>query len=362
MCQAFSDAGHEVVLAATEASACRDVAAYYGLRGGFDIFLKRIPTLLSGRVSRKLYVRDLLVSLHHRTQLRRFRPDLIYSRLTVGELLLVPSDIPIVYEMHSLGPLAKRGFRQWLFRWLVANKRFGRIIVTTHALATELRAKLPGTEIVVARLSADTPLTVDPEQLLSFKAEHLQGQGFRHHVGYTGYLDTVGLRGTEVICQCAAHMPEAAFHIVGGQPEIVQHWKGYAEQFNAHRNIFFYGHRNPGEMPFFLNCFDVVLAPLQHIPTQEAPTGAGMSPLKIPQYMAYRKAIVASDIPAHREVLDDGRTAVLVAPADIAAWVVAISDLLKAPVKRQMLGDSAYRDYSEGFTAEGRVKTILRGL
>ena len=98
------------------------------------------------------------------------------------------------------------------------------------------------------------------------------------------------------------------------------------------------------------------------MPTQEAPTGAGMSPLKIPQYMAYRKAIVASDIPAHREVLEDGRTATLVAPTDVAAWVLAISDLLKEPLKRQMLGDYAYRDYSEGFTSEGRVKTILCGL
>ena len=45
--------------------------------------------------------------------------------------------------------------------------------------------------------------------------------------------------------------------------------------------IFFYGYKNPSMMPYFLNCFNVVLAPLQYRPEARAPLGANMSPLKL---------------------------------------------------------------------------------
>lgn len=117
-------------------------------------------------------------------------------------------------------------------------------------------------------------------------------------------------------------------HIVGGEPEIDDYWRGYSEQYKKNTNIFFYGYRNPNEMPSFLNCFDVALVPLQYCPSTRAPIGENMSSLKLPQYMSYGKAIVESDIPAHRECLISNETALLVTHDSIEEWVMAINTLL----------------------------------
>ena len=125
---------------------------------------------------------------------------------------------------------------------------------------------------------------MDNDALKLFRERNLKGVNFKHHVGYTGYLDTIGLRGTDLICRVASSMPKVAFHIVGGEQVVVDYWKGYAEQFNKNDNIYLYGYRKPSDMPSFLSCFDLVLAPLQLKVSNSAPTGMNMSPLKLPQY------------------------------------------------------------------------------
>lgn len=87
-----------------------------------------------------------------------------------------------------------------------------------------------------------------------------------------------------------------------------------------------------------------------------------MSPLKVPQYMSYGKAIVASDLPSHQEVLKDGETAVLVPPGDVGAWVAAIRSLLQDDKLRAVLGENARKHYWEEFAPEVRVRRILDGI
>jgi glycosyltransferase involved in cell wall biosynthesis len=188
------------------------------------------------------------------------------------------------------------------------------------------------------------------------------GTHFKHHVGYTGYLDNYGLRGTDIICKVAAQTPEAAFHIVGGAPDIVKHWQRFSEQYNQYDNIFFYGYRNPEEMPYFLSCFDVVLAPLQFRPLLRAPTGQNMSPLKLPQYMGYEKAIVASDIPSHQEVLKNNHNAILVPCDDVSRWSEAINNLLEDQDLRMIMGANAKDAYYSEFTPQLRVERILENI
>lgn len=363
MCQGFADRGHEVVLTGVAPSTNRpDPITYYGLRGGFKVFRYPFNRVVDNRITRRLQLPGLMLAWKTRHLPATINPDLVYSRLTLVELVLVPRNMPIVYEMHSLGYLGKSFLQNFLFRLLVQLKNFRRIIVTTNTLADILKKELPDIEVVVARLSAEPPVSVDPDKIETFRKNQLQGHGFKHHAGYTGYLDTVGLRGTEIICKTAAQMPDTAFHIVGGASDIVAHWKKYASNYKHHDNIFFYGYRNPAEMPLFLNCFNVVLSPLQFRPSNCAPAGQGMSPLKIPQYMGYAKAIVASDIPAHREILKHNETALLVPADGVSEWVEAITFFLENPEKRAEMGQKARQHYKSEFTPQIRVKRILGSI
>lgn len=363
MCQAFADAGHEVVLTGVAASDIdSDPIAYYGLKGGFTVIRYKLNNLLGNPVSQLLQLSGLMLARKARKSLKHFQPDIVYSRLTLTELSLAPRNVPIVYEMHSFGHLRQSFLQRCLFRLLIKRKNFRRIIVTSESLSSMLKKDLPGIEVIVARLSAEPPVSVNSDMMENFRKQQFRGPDFKHHVGYTGYLDNIGLRGTDIICKTAQHMPDTAFHIVGGAPDIVGYWVKYARNFNRHRNIFFYGFRNPSEIPFFLNSFDVALAPLQFRPSYQAPNGRGMSPLKIPQYMGYGKAIVASDIPAHREILRHKQNAWLVTAGDENAWAKGIDFLLSNPAKRDALGKAARAQYESEFTPKKRVKLILDGI
>ena len=363
VCQALHDAGHEVLLSAVSPTppADEDVSAYYGLKGGFEVHREYLSPRVYNAVTRTTLTDGLVYGWRTRELLKRFAPDYLYSRLTVSELTFVPSSLPIIYEMHSLGPLGGSRLESTAFRSLVRHKNFRRIIVTTDALKNLLAKEFPSTEIVVARLSAEPPIEISAAQTAAFRGEELRST-FRHNVGYTGYLDTINVRGTDIICQIAARMPDVGFHIVGGDETAVEHWRRYAAQWNKHGNIALYGYRNPSEIPLFLSCLDVVLSPLQFRPKKRAPLGRNMSPLKIPQYMAYGKAIVASKLNAHLEILEDGKTGFLVEHDDVAAWVTAITRLLESPTLRASFGAAARAIYESEFTPARRVAKILDGL
>lgn len=363
MCQAFTDNGHDVVITGiASAKSSLDPMEYYGLRGGFHIERFNLGSLCNNKITRQFLIPGFALAGKTTRVIKEFKPDIIYSRLTITELAFVPSDIPILYEMHSLGPLGGSFIQRNAFKSIVKKKHLKRFVVTTNYLAELLKSEFPDIEVVVARLSAEPPVDISKVALDVFKADHLQGQEFKWHTGYTGYLDTVGLRGTDIIIRAAEQMPDVAFHIVGGSPEVVEYWKKFAENYNQHGNIFFYKHRNPSEIPFFLACFDVALAPLQYRPCKRAPSGQGMSPLKIPQYMGFGKAIVASDIRAHKEILRHEENALLVASDNIFEWVKAINRLLKDESLRRHIQGRAQENYYSEFTPEKRVQRVLGGL
>ena len=86
------------------------------------------------------------------------------------------------------------------------------------------------------------------------------------------------------------------------------------------------------------------------------------SPLKLFEYMAVGRPIVASDLPAIREVLEDNVTALLVPGGDAAAIAAAVRRLIDDPALAARLARGAalaVRDYSWDRRAE-RIETLLR--
>lgn len=78
-------------------------------------------------------------------------------------------------------------------------------------------------------------------------------------------------------------------------------------------------------------------------------------PVSIMEAMLAGVGIVATDIGAIREELDDGVTGVIVPPEDPAALAKAIADLLAEPARRERLGAAARKVALERFTVEATV-------
>ena len=87
-----------------------------------------------------------------------------------------------------------------------------------------------------------------------------------------------------------------------------------------------------------------------------------MSPLKMFEYMASGRPIIASDLPVLREVLEHERNAILVAPDDINGWVRSIQYLADDEKVRERLAHQASIDLKQSYTWEKRAQKVLAGV
>jgi glycosyltransferase involved in cell wall biosynthesis len=101
---------------------------------------------------------------------------------------------------------------------------------------------------------------------------------------------------------------------------------------------------------------DVGLAPLEAVPRN---ADQGVGPAKIAEYCAAGRGVLASDLPAVRELVDPGEQAVLVPPGDPQSLSRALVDLATHSDLRSMLGDKARLRARERFDADGARRTLI---
>lgn len=102
------------------------------------------------------------------------------------------------------------------------------------------------------------------------------------------------------------------------------------------------------ELPKYYQAADVMVYPYREVTT----SGALMTAL------AYRKPIVATNLPAFREVLRDEETALLVEYGDVDALASALGQLIRDPNKRERLASEVAS--SGNFNSWGRIARETR--
>jgi glycosyltransferase involved in cell wall biosynthesis len=107
------------------------------------------------------------------------------------------------------------------------------------------------------------------------------------------------------------------------------------------------------EVPAWWGRSDVVLLPYQrHLPHADS-----ISPIKLFEAMAAGRPIVASDLPAIREIVEHERTALLVEPDDAAGWIAAVRRLQNDPHLACRLARAA-RERAADYSWEKRAERI----
>ena len=81
--------------------------------------------------------------------------------------------------------------------------------------------------------------------------------------------------------------------------------------------------------------------------------------MKLFEYMASKRAIIASNLPSIAEVIVDGENALLVPPSDAPALAEAIKRLRDDATLRQQVADAAYTDVMAHYTWAARAQNIL---
>jgi glycosyltransferase involved in cell wall biosynthesis len=353
VCQAFAQNGHEVVLFApgiegAQEAGVTDVFAFYGVRPCFEIVTLPAAT---GRVGTHAY------ELKAARKAGQLKPDLIYSR-SAPAALFTPRKIPTVFECHA--PINRDWITGKLLGRLVARKNLVRFVVITQALRDHFLNSCPPVEskILVAPDAADVPAG-------DCQPASLQARGGGLNVGYVGHLYPG--KGMEVVIPLAERCPWATFHIVGGADADLAAWKKKAAGPN---NIVFYGHQPPAIAAGYVAAFDVVLLPNQeavrvfgsrnHAPDSDI--GKWTSPLKMFEYMAHGKAIIASDLPVLKEIMKHDHNALLASPNDIDAWAHCLKKLNENAALRATLGANAKRDFLASHTWLKRSADTIKDL
>lgn len=119
---------------------------------------------------------------------------------------------------------------------------------------------------------------------------------------------------------CRNRIPEILFMVVGtgsGESELVK----IAKDLNVEQNVFFTGGVPFKKIPNYIATADIAIIPLPAIDWWNV-----SSPIKLKEYLAMQIPVIATDIPAHRHVVEKTGGATLIKdnkPQNIAQAVLA---------------------------------------
>jgi len=340
-CSAMAKLGHEVVLLHPASHGPElekgdpDPFSFYGVPASFRI--KRLPC--PGRIGgRTLYCAS--VALYGLAM----RPDLVFGRYLRATYYLCRLGFPAVCELHS--SVRFKGQKSYFLERLAASANLLAFITISRMMGDHFEQLDPikrnRKPVLVAGCGGE-PLSGEPA------LSKIQKVTTGLDIGYSGKLDVT--KGLGLIGAIASRLPHHDFHVFGGGPEEVAEWRTRMDL----RNVHFYGFIPPGDLPGYLGSLDLCLLPCQRNPVNPSGQIFG-SPLKMFDYMALKKAVLASDFPEIREILDE-TCSVLLDPDDPAAWARTIDGLTKNDIRR--LGEAAHARFISHHTREARYRRLL---
>ncbi|MBV6396519.1 MAG: D-inositol-3-phosphate glycosyltransferase [Anaerolineales bacterium] len=348
-CSALAGLGHDLTLIVPDFElrpSTFDIRSQYGIETSF-------PMEWLGGSSRRLFTFNAVrAALKH-------KPDLLYVWLPQSAVFGLLARLPTIFEIHIqpsgwFGPAWHRAFAK-----LPGRKRLACITnAMKNLLATKYSMRMRDADVVIA------PNGVELERFASLpdpeRARQSLGWSESPTVLCAGHL--YAGRGADLFLQLAESTQQANFIWVGGRPHDVEEW-GEKAKTRGLGNVNFIGFVPNFELPNYLAAADVLIMPYAksiYGSSGSADSASVASPMKMFEYMAAGRAILTSDLPVIREVLDEA-SAVFVPPQDASAWTSALKSLLDDSQKRIALAQNARRRV-ENYTWTARARKILNGF
>jgi glycosyltransferase involved in cell wall biosynthesis len=327
--------GHEVIMVAPPGTE----RAEFGDEGGAVAMLKRllphvVYELLEMGYSWVAWRRLRRAYLEH-------RPDVLYERYNLflvagawlkqryGLPLLLEVNAPLAAERKEYDGLGLEGLARWSERstWAAAD----RVLAVTDELRKMIAAEgVPAAKIVVIPNGVDQAKFT--ATLSAEEAKRRLGLAGATVLGFTGFVRS--WHGLERVVDIIAENGGAGdlrLLVVGdgpARPEI----EARAAAKGVGDRVIFTGIVDRERVASHVAAFDVALQPA---------IVSYASPLKLFEYMALGRAIVAPRQPNIEEVLLDGENAILFDPEERGAFEAAIRRLLADPALRSSLGAGA---------------------
>ncbi len=264
----------------------------------------------------------------------RTNADIYYTRdsLTAALLVLIRKGRKgkVFYEAHSF-PSSRTGLA--LQRWLAP--RLDALIVLTELLAQRyVDLEIPPRRVEVISDAVDIDVFGRSSK---FEARKELGVGKNDFlVMYVGQM--YKWKGVETLVAAAAFLSDDTHvWLVGGTPEELPRIEKLLSAPGADL-VKLIGYVAPTQIPTCLAAADVLALPNSG---QTAVSRYYTSPLKLFEYMASGRPIIASDLPSLREIITHEETALLVPPDDARAFAAAVERLrYDADLARRLAANS----------------------
>jgi glycosyltransferase involved in cell wall biosynthesis len=300
----------------------------------------------------------------------RRKYDLVYARAALNgfNAYLVASlaRLPCVIEVNGLMRTEiKVGWVGWwrkaagyIMSWFedMSFRRCRHLIAVTPEIKEALIAGLglePG-KITVIPNGANIDLFKPMDSKLAKKRIGLTE--LSRLIVFVGHL--IAWQGVEYLIRSIPRVvrdcPDAMVLIVG-EGLIKERLVKLTEQIGISDRVIFTGMIPYDKVPLYINACDVCAAPF----IKERNERSGMSPLKIYEYAACGKVIVASQLPG-LEFIEQHKLGILVEPDSPQELAASIIKLLREPKLRRKMGENGRKYVVENHSWESVAKRVAK--
>lgn len=276
--------------------------------------------------------------------IRERRPALLYERYSLYNIsgvvasrlwkipLVLEVNAPLAYEKETYEKLAFRRLAYAAERW-ICSRSTATIVVSTPMREILAAQGVPWEHMTVISNGVDMPAI--QAALGTIDVRQRYGLGDKLVLGFVGWfkpwhrLDAV----LRLLAARPAWRDRVHVLLVGDGPEA-EPLRHLAHDLGVESDVTITGAVSHELVFDYIDAFDIALQP--HV-TEYA------SPMKIFEYLALGKCVVAPDLPNIREILSPGEDALLFRAGDAADMARAIEALAQDPQRVRAMGQGARR-------------------
>ena len=306
-----------------------------------DYILKnnfKIKSIFNSKVKLNIFYR-ILFSLKTFHYLNKIKYNMVISRGIIPSLILSLFNIKNILELHS----EITGLTKYLFKLINLKK------IDKNLKFILLNLKL----IKILNInSKKTCILEDAVEIKDFRNNNSKKNLLA--CAYSGSFAKG--KGIETIYAIARKAPKIKFHVFGNIKTLNKNL------FNKKipKNVNFKGFFSYKMISQILPKYKILLMPYQKkvgVLIKEIDVSKYFSPLKLFEYMASGRIIIASDLKVYKNILKNNHNSIILNPKSINKWVEIINKVFRSE-KYNYLGNNAKNDVKK-YSWNNRTKKII---